>query len=272
MGAVHDAQVAYIRHKAKLHDRAYNERHPEGQTKLSVSALGRCVREAYQPLFGVEKTHEFDEYVESIIDSGNVWEEETAKALKFEYGDLVIVDQAQLGVENEIWSGRKDFLFVAGGPYPDGAIIEHKNTDKSNFYRRIPYAHHVYQLLMYKRLLDQPDIETWLYYRERARWAELKIWEEFDGVHWQGEIQGASYNPDAEGLLDAFLDVEIAKFEEWWGRGELPPRQESPFANNYVCLKKDKHDRWWPACLYCGACWPSLNGEGPFYETEWTED
>jgi len=93
-----------------------------------------------------EVTHPYDEYVQEIMEVGNVWERETSIALQRAYGNLLHWEQGDpaLRVGNERWLGHLDFFVEECRQFPCGTVIEHKATNPDNFVKkgRLPYQFH----------------------------------------------------------------------------------------------------------------------------------
>jgi len=270
MTIVRAAVLQHILEARKKANAAYQARH-QGEDRpvhLHVSDLGHCVRKAYLRMQGVEGKP-FDEYIQEIMHAGLVWETETETALRAAYGDGL---RTQGVVENEIWSGRKDFEL------PGNVIVEHKATSPVNFLRkdRLPYRFHCMQVLGYclltqlqEKMFIAPTAR--LYYRSWANWAELEVWEDTEGaILWKGEINGRS---KCGGFPDSSIAGEMAFFETFWEPfwhdGSLPPRYATPFTEIFGCTRTTKQG-YWPSCPFFGQCWPEMAFlKGPFHEKDW---
>ena len=240
---IREAIVEYLKEESKAQTAAWEKRHEGQENKLFVSDLGQCVRKAYLRINGYKETHPFRSYVLEVLRAGILWEEETARALRSIPGI-----QEQLHVGNAKWSGRIDFL-------TDTCIIEHKATNPANlrYSKRIPYEHHCLQLLAYQYFLEGTPNErrlAILYYRGWASWGEIEVRQLRDGIHWHGVIAGKV----KDGFLETGLAEEMGKFEQWWGKDELPPKYDSPTEHVFACTRKIKSDTV-PNCPYYGVCW-----------------
>jgi len=277
--------MSYVREAVIEHVRACKERGNWARgdelgklpPRIPVSQIGHCPRQAIfeavrwhpnHPLH-VDPTHPFDDYVMEIMECGNVWEHQTGLAMGRRFGESVhwLRDDPALRVGNEYWSGHIDFLVQPCEVYPAGAIIEHKATNPVNFVRngRLPYEFHCLQVLTYERLLREQAgldyiVPTYLYYRSWNNWAELRVWDDYRHVIWEGEINGKWKSGEIE--LPDSLDEEMDHLEYYWRRQELPPRYETPTAKVFSCARVNKTGTY-PSCQYFGACWPELPQEGP---------
>ena len=244
--------------------------------RISVSQIGHWPRAAIYDAFRwhrdhrlhVEPTHPFRGYVQEIMEAGNVWEHQTAKALARKFGDAAHwrKDDPALRVRNSCWSGHIDFLIDPCHEYPAGAIIEHKATNPNNFKAkdRLPYLFHCLQLLTYRQLLQQKDpsigyLPAYLYYRSWANWGELSVWEDDRYIVWEGEINGTYKSGEIE--MEYTREEQMAMLEHYFIRQELPPRYETPTAVIFSCTRI-RGKKVYPDCLYFGHCWPSCHRTG----------
>lgn len=236
---IREAVLKHLRVVSRKQTLAWQKRHADAPQKLFVSDVGQCVRKAYLRINGYKETHPFGDYVREVMRAGIVWEKETTRAIRLLGGF-----EEQVSVGNDIWSGRIDFL-------SDIFVIEHKATNPVNFRygKRLPYEHHCLQVLAYDVLLEEAHIPI-LYYRGWAGWAELDVVQDLDGIQWFGRINGR----EKSGLIETNVRDEMAKFEEWWGKDELPPKYETPTTEHFACTRKVKTDRI-PNCPYYGVCW-----------------
>jgi len=90
MGIVHDAFLWHLQTEQADNDRAWQEAHSH---RLAVSDLGHCVRKAYLRLRKSQETHPHDDYVLGIMRDGNVYQDDTARALAAWYGGQVHWDK-----------------------------------------------------------------------------------------------------------------------------------------------------------------------------------
>lgn len=265
---IREAVLQHIMEVRKVSQLAYLARREGRPTRLHVSDLGHCPRKAYLRMQGAEMTHPFDDYVKEIMHAGLVWESETRIALRAAYGDASM--KSEVSVENEMWSGRIDFML------PGNVIVEHKATSPVNFVRkdRLPYVFHCLQVLGYANLLPQTFVApaTKLYYRSWANWAELEVWQNGSDIEWEGQINGRYKNGEFLGtnvlqemaLLEGF-------WEAFWRDGTLPPRYDTPFTKQFGCCRVTKKGAY-PSCTYFGLCWPQMAYlKGPFDPKEWSD-
>jgi hypothetical protein len=262
---VNQAMTDYIQAMSKKHDQEWTERHEGQPPKLFISALGHCLRKAFFDCtkhipghpWQREETHPFSDYVRRGLHEGNVGEDDTAKALTYQYGDDLI---CQYQIEHPIWSGRPDFFIK-----PD-IVVEHKVTAASNFVRKngLPYDFHCLQVLAYRKfMMEQLDREIYarLYYRALPRnWAEFEIYDCGDYITCEGHINGKKRTS----TFDISLAEEMESFEHYWLSETLPDRYEHPLSAKFGCARKNKGGVW-PNCTFFGVCWPHLP-EGPIDE------
>jgi len=169
MGIVHDAFLWHLQTEQEDNDRVWQEAHSH---YLAVSDLGHCVRKAYLRLRKSQETHPHDDYVLSLMRDGNVYQNDTARALAAWYGDnLLPPDDPALCVCDDKWLGHLDFLVCTS---TGDVIVEHKATNPDNFCKRnrLPYPFHCYQLAGYgilRQKMGHPPARLLLYrlYQDR---------------------------------------------------------------------------------------------------------
>lgn len=267
---VREAFAKMIRRNDTLRTAQYEVQKQDRPARLWVSELGRCKRKPFLRLSGVKETHPFDDYVLELFNSGHIWEREIIAA--FPDSALRPVS-TQMEVRSAVWSGKLD-LVVWENEFP--TIIEIKDTADHNFRARsrLPYPAHTLQLLAYVKLLRQKsdlsrDPKNILYYHGRGSWAEMTLTQHEEGIMFDGQ---KNYK-DIGGVLPLNVDEEMGAFEGLWDAyqetGEIPERPYlSPFEERFSCCKVVRSMHF-PACTFCGACWPKLNNPGPFDADEW---
>jgi len=191
MGIVHDAFLWHLQTEQEDNDRAWQEAHSH---HLAVSDLGHCVRKAYLRLRKSQETHPHDDYVLGIMRDGNVYQNDTARALAAWYGGQVHweKDDPALLVRDDKWLGHLDFLVCTS---TGDVIVEHKATNPDNFCKRnrLPYPFHCYQLAGYgilRQKMGHPPARLLLYYRSWGHWAEVELFSNEFGISWEGEFDG----------------------------------------------------------------------------------
>lgn len=242
---IYPVMQSYIDESQRTNNWRWEKAH-EG--KLAVSDIAHCPRKAMLKVKGIPASDPFDPYVRRILWSGRMAEAKMDRVLSDVYGNDL---RTQIPVENEMWRGTIDFLI------PE-AVVEHKETSYSNFrYKRLPYDFHLAQALMYRRLLIENDmagidLDTILYYQLRANWAEFKVWETPHSIVYEGHITGNEKN----GTLETTLERERAKLEAPFKKGEVPPRYDTPFEENFECTKMYYSSKTaYPGCTYWSYCW-----------------
>ncbi len=275
MGFARELVVKHREQLAQEAQQAWFDRHLDHEPKLHPSGVGGCPRKAIwqavdayadHPLH-VETTHPFDQYVEEVMLAGRVWEEANAEAFTSVPGG-----EHHFKLVTDMWVGEPDFV-VRDDPFVH--IIEHKDTSEYNFRRRkdgyrIPYDHHVIQLACYALLaedvIDAGLIDALLYYNGRGHWAEFRVEPKTDSIQWEGNVDGDDW---VSGVVEFGVRARMNELEEWFEAGELPPRYDSPFQEDYACTRGYR-GKYHPNCQYYGHCWPELPQEGPFGKGVWT--
>lgn len=232
----------YIEEMYELDSETWDARHED---KLAVSDIGHCPRKALLRVEGVEYTDPHDAYLKRLFWSGKMAERKLEVALEHFYGDLL---RKQVKVGNDNWVGSVDFLV------PD-MVIEHKETAESNFkYKRLPYDFHVLQVLMYRHMLleagESYPLNAYLYYQNRANWAEYKVESYPGGVKWDGQINGE----ESCGSSPRQLAKEMRVLEKPLNNRSTPPRYEHPFKKQFACCRLYTYVAY-PGCTYFTHCW-----------------
>jgi len=259
MGIVRDAIVEHIKEQdaRRTAERQARKAKSTDEPRLSVSSLGKCPRAAVMDAlqevrdFGEPRPH--DDGLLELFELGHVWQAETSIALHDYFGHEMVTIQEEERVENDVWRGRMDFSIPPCEEYVPGAIIEHKATGS---WSNVPFRDHIWQVLAYKYLLGDPDIETWLYYRGYNKWAELKVWQFGDDLVYEGEMDG---KPKSGVLPNLPLRNEMDCFEFHWKQREvaLPPILD--IMNG--CFKPWKGIRAYPSCRWLPICHPDVEWE-----------
>jgi len=213
-----------------------------GKTTLWVSDVGGCPRSALLRCLGYKPVGEFPLTLREKFRWGNIFEDETGRALKAFYGGK-FVDQLRL--KNKVWSGKADFLLK--NPL---TLIEHKATGSKYWgkYEGIPKEAHVAQIVLYGQLYTElfgNEPKLLLVYRAWSNYAELEIVDRGDVVLCKGIMDDKPYQKEL------FLNVTARRqyLEEMYGKQELPPVVETS-----SCKFAGK-----PSCHYYAHCF----GEKP---------
>jgi hypothetical protein len=257
MGTIRDTVVEDFVLRSAERDKEWEERHSAAEPlRLFGSDVGGCERKAYLNMLRVEHTHPFDNYLLELFGLGYEAEEKLARHLLSRFPET----NRERKVRNNIWSARIDF-FIEPAVYPElpaGAIVECKGTSHWNFMHRkegdrLPYEHHVWQVLLQKKLLGIDDIPTYLYYLNWNNWAEIEVYGGNGWAGWEGEINGR----EASGHIDCGLEDELVRFEWWWnGERSVPPAApyDSYNQEDFACTKDTRAGRM-VACPFYGHCW-----------------
>jgi len=199
-------------------------------------------------LHGVEQSDPFDGFMKRLFFSGEMAERKLEVALHAEFNEI----QSQVHLENECFIGTADFII------PSLAIVEHKETGKNNFkYKSLPMENHCLQVLAYQRLLGEPGTDAIIYYQNQADWAEFRVWEHWDSIVWEGEINGTYKTGEIETTLDAEMQALIKPYR----KDEIPPRYKTPFEKNYTCCSMYKTYAY-SRCNWFNYCWEGTEYEG----------
>ena len=282
---IREAIETGIRRDTEEADQAWKSRGAPGPPKLHPSYVGYCRRKAIlaahssSPSSSLyqEPTHPLDLYTQEVMRDGRLWERENGDYITAAYPGTIRNPQ----YETDLWLWELDFVL------PDGTIVEHKSTADYNFRvrKRLPYASHCIQLMVYQCLML--DIDTLdaaavvekggpeitprprpcvLYYHGRGNWAEFRVWQTVtstkDVISWDGLVNGTPRS----GHLDMSVIVEIAVLEDYLRKGALPPRLDTPFESGFNCTRGSDKKGYWPACKWFGFCWPDLPQNGPLYK------
>lgn len=217
-----------------------------GPPRLWPSELGGCPRKSIYRVSGTVESNPFDDYVKELILNGLLWEDWIAHNLK-RHGYSI-----QVPASNQYWSGRIDAV-------KGTEIVEIKDTAEYNFSAsgRLPYDHHLLQLLAYQRLWSGSNKCT-LYYHGRGKWAQFAVEQTPDGILYNGQVGQL----EVQGFSPLHIDEEMGRFETFLvafrSSERLPDRPyESPFQERFACTKEVKKARR-TACVYCNLCWPEL--------------
>jgi CRISPR/Cas system-associated exonuclease Cas4 (RecB family) len=262
---VRQAVIEHRRDRQEFANNEWEKKYAGIGPRLHVSEIGHCPRAAYLRMAGCEPIP-FDDYVMALMHSGNVWESENSDALQEYYGMI----ERQVLVDNGTWVGTADYTLTLDGM---NYVIEHKDSSDANFRygNRLPYDFHVYQVLLYARLLEKQTGEPWnaiLYYNGRGPWAEFEVNnmpDYFDGpnaIIYDGYVNGK----EVSGEFDTTIKREMAKIKAYWP-DRMPPVYPSPteFDVQWGCTKPvgpKKYRSHMPSCKWWKHCWPNL----PYYE------
>lgn len=262
---VREAVVEDIVRRQGDRDREYeSSRDMSAPARLYVSALGYCHRKAYldmalkssKPSPGGEPIPH-DEGLLELFALGNMYEDLTRNAFAIKYPEA----KEQTRVGNEIWSGKTD-ITIEPDIYPEyvnGAIIEHKATTPKNFRGGIlPIQGHTWQVLAYKYLMDDPHIETILYYRGWNQWAEIRVWEHGDEVVWEGLTNNGR---DISGSRPGTCREAMETYERFFDTEYLPPIKD-PFGTKRGGCYSLYGKRAYPSCRWLKHCHLNLPHTG----------
>jgi len=178
------------------------------------------------------------------MQAGNMWEDETVRALTKVYGaDSVIT---QLPLKTDTWSSKCDA--VLWHKTPDVTIVEHKATGDKwwNYKGGLPKAEHLGQLWLYGELYEaefglKPRLI--LFYRSWGHYAEYTVDSLSDGLMLDGEIDG---KPDMRKV--AYKPWEWrAELEKHFQNGTFPEKTKHVDGN---CTFQNK-----PNCRYYFTCY-----------------
>ncbi len=219
----------------------------EEKPRLWASDMNKCARKAL-----VRVTHLAKETVKPTtqmqlyFQAGNMWEDDTAAALRWHYGEAL---QEQLVLKDDIWSGKCDFALHHGDDSQQTVLIEHKaKGDKWwNYNDALPQNDHIGQLYIYWYLYKKiygVEPKLVLFYRTWGHYAEFYIEPQPDGaVMIHGTIDGQAV-VKRKGLR---LHAVREELEIYYTTGEVPPRL---LDKSEGCTFKGQ-----PSCAYYHYCW-----------------
>lgn len=220
--------------------------------KLWASDMGKCPRKAILRVTGLAQPSVLpDTKMQLYFQAGNMWEDDTARALRWKYGAALT---EQLVLKDEAWSGKCDFALYHGDDSRQPVLIEHKaKGDKWwNYKGELPQSDHVGQLYIYRHLykkLYNREPKLVLFYRSWGHYAEfyLDIGEDHISIH--GTIDGEAV------ALRRSVDLSSMRqeLEQYYVTGEVPPRLADKEAG---CTFQGK-----PSCPYYHFCWPKYEPE-----------
>ncbi len=241
---ISDLVDEYIRDEFSSSD--WNERHAG---KLAASEVGHCPRKAMLRLKGIETTDDFPMKVKRLMWSGKRAEKKMEHALE----KIGLPYQRELVVETDIYMGTIDFLLPT-------LILEHKETATSNFhYNRLPYDFHLVQVMVYKALLGDEDLDAVIYYQNRGDVAEFEVRENVGQILYEGHING-KYR---FGEIGTTAENEMEELAYWYHEDRIAPRYDTPFEKNFACTKMYSVNAY-PTCTFWSHCW----GDSEYYGME----
>lgn len=262
---LHDLIVDYYVEQNREQELKWEQEHKGKEPTIYVSSLMDCPRRAvlssHAHLYDHPKhrdiTHPHDDWTLAKFQLGKEMEDKTWDALRYSLGDKVV---REVPISNEQWSGRIDFLIAECAQFPEGLIIEHKATHAYAFSaKRMPYPHHVVQVLMYQKMLqDHANIRVpaRLYYRNWTNWAEFTV-SAFDSVFSGYDYEGHINGKETGGEYPVVLDVEIARIEAAFNQSTVPDKPYSkPDEHPYHCEYSGR-----PSCIFYGHCWGNDEAE-----------
>lgn len=253
-----------------------------GSPRLHPSSLGGCPRAAilkavqpflkhslHQPI-----THPFELYIQTVMMSGNVWENVIGNGLIAELPGL----HRNVRSHNDIWAWELDGLIEPelSPEFPEGLIVEIKDTAEYNFKSkdRLPYLHHCCQVLAYQTLMEAKTGHHYpvrIYYNGRGQWAEYDIRStSYEGPEWRTiEWHGRRNDYEVDGAYEHDIYAEMQALTTYWEMQALPQKYSSPFEKSFGCVRGSDKKSWYPNCQYFSNCWPGMP-DGPFSKDVFT--
>jgi hypothetical protein len=205
-----------------------------------------CKRKAAHNLIGTEPTLDFSYKALDYMDSGNVAENATARALDFAYGA-----EQNVPLKNGVWSGKADFIINFRKDNP--IIIEHKATGDNNWKTNttLPKREHAAQLALYGHLYEElynvkPELR--LYYWAWHNYAEFTLDIEATRIG----ITGLLDNVFVSRNLRIDIKKEIEELEQVY-RDTLA---EKPLPDRLTNKSGGCSFRGKPSCSFYFSCYP----------------
>jgi hypothetical protein len=248
---IYAAFEKYLQEKRLVADREYAKKKVKTNwTKgtLWPTDLGSCKRKTILRVTGNTGDPNFGTRALDYMNTGVIYEEETANALRHVYKERLT---EQLELKYQMWSGKVDFAIDADTDNP--ILIEHKVTSEKNWgtdaNTELPKHIHIGQVLTYRWLYTQlygivPRV--FLYYKTFGNYLECELIPEEEDVILKIESNGVldvrryGYN----------VESEIKELMLAYNSSELPPRLDKKYKG---CEYRGK-----PDCQFYKLCW----GEG----------
>lgn len=247
-----------------------------GSPRLHPSSLGGCPREAIlkavQPFpkhpLHQSITHPFELYIQTVMMSGNVWEDVIGNGLIAEVSGL----HRNVRSHSDTWAWELDGLIEPelSPEFPEGLIVEIKDTAEYNFKPkdRLPYLHHCCQVLAYQALMEAKTGHHYparIYYNGRGQWAEYEIRGDNGTIKWHGRRN----DYEVDGVYEHDIYAEMQALETHWQMQALPQKYDTPFEKSFGCVRGSDKKGWYPNCQWAGYCWSTMP-EGPFQKGDYT--
>lgn len=168
--------------------------------RLYPSEVGVCPRKTMHRLIGSTPTIDFDEKTLEKMHNGNVMEDDTINALRYEYGERHV--HANVGIRTHCWAGLIDCILHHGHGCYKPVIIEHKWTASwKGVNGWLPYSNHLQQLMVYGYMYEEkfnvkPELR--LFYRSHKNYAEFTAEDRGEYIQLNGYQDGYRFTKQVE--------------------------------------------------------------------------